>query len=115
MVPEPLIGSGKAAAVRDTATTGAPASARAVAIPWPSPRLAPTTIVVLPDSSLMVSSSSRVFSSVPCTGRRGRLQLVVRCFPRPAEQDERERHPDPGQNDAGHEGGLEALGQDGEW
>jgi hypothetical protein len=49
---------GNSAAVRDTATVGAPASAKAVAIPWPSPRLAPTTIVVLLDRSVMVCSCS---------------------------------------------------------
>jgi hypothetical protein len=37
--------------VRYTAITGAPASARAVAIARPGPRLAPTTIIVLPDRS----------------------------------------------------------------
>src|SRR5262245_23724446 len=54
--PVPSLGSGKVVAVRDTATTGAPAAANAVAIPRPRPRLAPTTIVVLPDRSLMMSS-----------------------------------------------------------
>jgi hypothetical protein len=34
----------------------APASAKAVAIARPKPRLAPTTIVVCPDKSLMVVS-----------------------------------------------------------
>src|SRR5262249_61239554 len=48
MVPAPLADSGNAAAVRETATTLAPASANALAIPFPSPRLAPTTIVPLP-------------------------------------------------------------------
>jgi hypothetical protein len=48
--------------VRDTATTGAPALAKAVAIPRPKPRLAPTTIVVLPESSLPASSKSCAFS-----------------------------------------------------
>jgi len=55
MVPELVAGSGNSAVVRDTATTGAPASAKAVAIPWPRPRLAPTTIVVLPDKSLIIA------------------------------------------------------------
>jgi hypothetical protein len=54
MVPAPLAGAGNAAWVRDTAMTGAPASARAVAIPRPRPRLAPTTIVVLSDKALMI-------------------------------------------------------------
>jgi hypothetical protein len=40
--------------VRATATTGAPASANARAIPRPSPRLAPTTTVVLSDKSLII-------------------------------------------------------------
>src|SRR5438876_422065 len=53
MVPAPSAGSVHAAAVRATATTGAPASANARAIPRPKPRLAPTTTVVLPDKSLM--------------------------------------------------------------
>src|SRR5262245_3075940 len=53
MALAPLADSGKAAWVRDTATTGAPALAKAVAIPWPRPRLAPTTIVVLLDRSLI--------------------------------------------------------------
>src|SRR5947208_2326954 len=39
---------------RATATTGAPASANAPAIPRPKPRLAPTTTVVLPDKSLII-------------------------------------------------------------
>jgi hypothetical protein len=47
-----------AESARDTATTGAPTSAKAVAIPWPRPRLAPTTIVVLLDRLLIVSSNS---------------------------------------------------------
>src|SRR6266540_4262365 len=46
-----------AAALRATATTGAPASAKATAIPRPRPRLAPTTIVVRLDRSLMTCSS----------------------------------------------------------
>src|SRR2546421_2130953 len=40
---------------RATATTEAPASANARAIPRPKPRLAPTTTVVLPDKSLIVT------------------------------------------------------------
>src|SRR2546421_2501701 len=39
---------------RATATTEAPSSANARAIPCPKPRLAPTTTVVLPDQSLML-------------------------------------------------------------
>src|SRR5947209_525562 len=46
--------SASAGPVRATATTGAPASANARAIPRPKPRLAPTTTVVLLDKSLMV-------------------------------------------------------------
>lgn len=53
IVPAPLASSGNSAYVRDTATTGAPASARAVAMAAPRPRLAPTTMVVLPDWWLM--------------------------------------------------------------
>src|SRR6266852_4000582 len=45
--------SASAGPVRATATTGAPASANARAIPRPKPRLAPTTTVVLPDKSLI--------------------------------------------------------------
>src|SRR5260370_22093292 len=45
---------GKCRAVRATATTGAPASANARAIPRPKPRLAPTTTVVLPHKSLII-------------------------------------------------------------
>jgi hypothetical protein len=58
MVPPPVlsVGSANAVAVRDTGTTGAPAAASAVAIPRPKPRLAPTTIVVLPDRPFTVSS-----------------------------------------------------------
>src|SRR5262245_19871756 len=44
--------------VRATATTEAPASARAVAMLRPRPRLAPTTIAVLSESSLIKSSPS---------------------------------------------------------
>jgi hypothetical protein len=51
-----LAGSGNFAVPRDKATTGAPASTSAVTIPRPRPRLAPTTIVVVLDKSLMVSS-----------------------------------------------------------
>jgi hypothetical protein len=40
---------------RATATTGAPASANATAMPRPNPRLAPTTIVVLLDKSFMAA------------------------------------------------------------
>src|SRR5947209_3416670 len=46
--------SASAGPVRATATTGAPASANARAIPRPNPRLAPTTTVVLPDKSLII-------------------------------------------------------------
>src|SRR5260370_23175518 len=46
--------SARAGPVRATATTGAPASANARAIPRPKPRLAPTTTVVLPDKSLII-------------------------------------------------------------
>jgi hypothetical protein len=35
----------------------------------------------------------------------------VRYLPRPAQEQERQRHADRGQDDAGHEGGLESLGQ----
>src|SRR3954447_2435440 len=101
IVPAP----GNSAAVRDTAMTGAPAAANAVAIPRPRPRLAPTTMVVLPDRALIVSSSVRG------AGRRDRLQPLVRCRSRPAQEQQRQRHADPGEPDAGHEGGLEALGQ----
>ena len=38
----------------------------------------------------------------------------MRCFPRPAGEQERQRQADPGQHGAGHEGGLVALGQHGE-
>jgi hypothetical protein len=47
-------------------------------------------------------------------GRRDRLWQLVRCFPRPAGEQERQRQADPGQHGAGHEGGLVALGQHGE-
>src|SRR5258707_8299736 len=46
--------SASAGPVRATATTGAPASANARAIPRPRPPLAPTTTVVLPDKSLII-------------------------------------------------------------
>src|ERR1700722_18130490 len=46
--------SASAGPVRATATTGAPASANATAMPRPNPRLAPTTIVVLLDKSLII-------------------------------------------------------------
>src|SRR5262245_3574504 len=59
MLPPPLADTGNVPTERDTATTGAPAVARAVAIPWPSPRLAPTTIVVLPDRSLIALTHRR--------------------------------------------------------
>ena len=36
---------------------------------------------------------------------------LLRRFPRPARQEERQRQADPGQHDAGQEGGLEALRQ----
>jgi hypothetical protein len=48
-----VIWSGNAAAVRDTATTSA-GLGEGRAIPWPRPRLAPTTIVVLSEMSLML-------------------------------------------------------------
>src|SRR5436305_15270876 len=54
MAPAPPAGWGNPARVRETATTGAPASAKAVAIPRPKPRLAPTTTVVLSDKSLTI-------------------------------------------------------------
>jgi hypothetical protein len=52
--------SASAGPVRAIATTGAPASANARAIPRPKPRLAPTTTVVLPDKSLIVVFPLRV-------------------------------------------------------
>jgi hypothetical protein len=39
------------------------------------------------------------------------LDPLLRCFPRAAEEQERQRHADPGQHDEGQEGGLEALVQ----
>jgi hypothetical protein len=57
MVPAPRAVAGNAAAVRDTATTEAPAFAKAMAIPRPRPRLAPTTIAVLPFKCTAISTS----------------------------------------------------------
>src|SRR5829696_1443307 len=54
MVALVVAGSARAGPVRATATTGAPASANARAIPRPKPRLAPTTTVVLPDKPLII-------------------------------------------------------------
>src|SRR3954447_20315233 len=53
MAPAPFASSASGAAVRAMATTGAPAAAKAVAMPRPRPRLAPTTIVVVSDRSLV--------------------------------------------------------------
>jgi hypothetical protein len=46
-------------------------------------------------------------------GRRRRLELdlLLRDAARPAEEQERQRRADPGEESAGEEGGLEALGQ----
>src|SRR6266705_1919400 len=74
MVPAPLAGSGNAAAVRDTATTGAPALAKATAIPRPRPRLAPTTTVVLPDKSRII-----VLSLCVSTVSHHWLSAIVIC------------------------------------
>jgi hypothetical protein len=49
--------------------------------------------------------------SVCGADRRERLQPLARRFPRAAEEQERQRHSDPGQHQEGHEGGLEALVQ----
>ena len=65
MLPTLPANSARAGALRATAMTGAPAWARVVAIPWPRPRDAPTTIVVLSDSSLIgVMALSPLFGLV---------------------------------------------------
>src|SRR5207237_10217253 len=79
MVPAPLAGSAHAAAVRDTATTGAPAAAKAVAMPRPRPRLAPTTIVVVSDRSLVGMVVAPLRGSVRSVGGgEGGLRLADR-------------------------------------
>ena len=50
-------------------------------------------------------------SSVVRDGNRDGLEPLLRRLPRAAEEEERQRHADPGQHDAGQEGGLEALVQ----
>src|SRR5262245_13233844 len=46
--------------------TGEPASARAAAMPRPSPRLAPTTMVVVPDRSLTLSPFLKGHAKTTC-------------------------------------------------
>src|SRR5712692_349642 len=72
--------SASAGPVRATATTGAPASANARAIPRPKPRLAPTTTVVLPDKSLMMlgwAGSTVVLVGLPLSCRNQAPQTTV--------------------------------------
>src|SRR5262249_28934177 len=59
------------------------------------------------------SSRSRIGSRLlgPGAGGRGRLGQLVRCFRRPAGEQEGQRQADAGQHGAGHEGGLVPRGQ----
>src|SRR5262245_53647608 len=75
MVPASSPSSADVGALRATAITVAPAAPTAVAIPRPRPRLAPTTIVVLPDNSLMVSSCCSLAFCPPGSGRYQTLGL----------------------------------------
>ena len=86
MVPGPLTSSGRAAAVRDTATTGAPASAKAIAIPRPRPRLAPTMMVVLPFKALIAPLLLTRSGWEP-----DGLEPLLRRRPRPPQQQEGNR------------------------
>src|ERR1700733_14761728 len=65
--------SASAPALRASAITGAPASAMAVAIPRPSPRLAPTTIVVRSDRTglgvMVLSSTGWGWAGLALAGR----------------------------------------------
>ena len=71
---------------------------------------------VLDDSSSvtfsLITSFPICFSLlVVLDGNRDGLGPLLRRFPRAAEEQERQRQADPGQHDAGQEGGLEALVQ----